>query len=98
MAAGAHWDCSYCTWTGFSAQILLRKHQNKEVSYPSGTLNHSWVYHRNPDRVNVAREGKLKVSPTPGSKITIIIASFPGTGGWRGEEEIHSMKLLVEEH
>lgn len=64
----------------------------------SGTVNHSWVYHRNPDSTNMSREGILKVSPTHGSKNNIIIASFTGTRVCRAEEEICSITFLTKEH
>lgn len=35
----------------------------------------------------MAQEGKVKVSPARGSNITIITASFPGTGGCRGNSQ-----------
>lgn len=38
----------------FSAEIPLERHQNKEISSLLGTENHSWVYQRNPDSVNMS--------------------------------------------
>lgn len=95
---GAYWDSPDCGCSGFSAEIPLEKHQNKEISSLSGTVNHCWVYHRNPDSVNMSQEGKLKVSPTHGSKNNIIIASFTGTGVCRAEENICSITFLTQEH
>ena len=94
----ACWDGPDCGCAGFPAEIPLEKHQNKEISSLSGTVNHSWVYHRNPGSVNMSQEGKLKVSPTHGSKNNIIIASFTATGVCRAEEEICSITFLMKEH
>lgn len=95
---GAYWDGLDRGCSGFSAEVPLEKHQNKAISSLSGTVNHSWVYHRNPDSVNTSQEGKLKASPTHGSKNSIIIASFTGTGVCRAEEEICSIMFLTKEH
>lgn len=77
----------------WGAQAFLQRSAGKNTrtkrSPLSRTVNHDWVYHRTPDNANMSQEGKLKVSPTHGSKNNIVIASFTGTGVCRGGNSQH---------
>lgn len=77
----------------WGVQAFLQRSAGKNTrtkrSPLSGTVNHDWVYHRTPDNVNMSQEGKLKVSPTHGSKNNTVIASFTGTGVCRGGNSQH---------